>query len=102
MNVSEMQIIRGYVQALPPDSGKEQAARVAVVTDDGVEYLVRHKGEGTSLLANVNANVEVMGNVSPLSRNDDDDEDRKGYLLTVVSYRLTDGFDDPWYDDTVR
>ena len=107
MDGQELRIIRGYVQALPAvpgSNGKEDAARVAVVTDDGTEYLVAHKGAGTGLVADINANVEVTGFVAvPASDPESAEEDAEElYLLTVKSYRLTDGFDDPWYDDTVR
>ena len=113
MNAQDMQTIRGYVQSLPQRPGREEAVRVAVITDDGTEYHVLHKGAGTSLVSNINANVEITGSVASLSDlavakdaapagDDADDPSAPGYLLTVKSYRLTDGFDDPWYDDTVR
>lgn len=112
MNAQDLQTIRGYVQSLPQRPGAEEAARVAVIADDGTEYKVVHKGAGTSLVTNINANVEVTGSVAPLpppqdeeggqDAEDGQDEKTRGYLLTVKSYRLTDGFDDPWYDDAVR
>jgi len=111
MNAQEMQTIRGYVQALPLVSGHtdEDAAKVAVITDDGTQYHVLHKGPGIGLLDDINANVEVTGYVScpPASSAGDAPavEDRElgpHHTVIVKSYRLTDGFDDPWYDDTVR
>ena len=103
MNAREETIIRGYVQALPKTSCREDAAKVAVVADDGTEYRVLHKGAGISLVSNINANVEVTGRVLPLDGPDAEEPGAEGagYLLAVKSYRLTDGFDDPWYDDTV-
>ena len=105
MNAREMQTIRGYVQVLPPVAGHtdEDAARVAVITDDGTEYHVLHKGPGIGLLDDINANVEVTGYVScPAASVIEDAEPLPHHTMTVKSYRLTDGFDDPWYDDTVR
>ena len=103
MNARNATIIRGYVQSLPKTSGRDDAAKVAVVTDDGTEYHVLHKGAGISLVGNINANVEVTGRVlSPDEPADDEPgTEGSGYLFAVKSYRLTDGFDDPWYDDTV-
>lgn len=105
----ETQTIRGYIQALPTVNGKEDAPRVAVVTDDGKEYQVVHKGEGVRLLSDINANVEVTGLVVVCPDDQDihapdaatGDDDAFCYRITVKQYRLTDGFDDPWYDDTV-
>lgn len=102
MSVQEFTTIRGYVTALAPNSGAEDAARVAVVTEDGTGYLVRHKGAGAELTTNINANVEVTGTVSDFVADDDDEEPEASFVITVKSYRLTDGFDDPWYDDSVR
>lgn len=103
MNAQEMQTIRGYVQALPDVSGqggKEVSAKVVVIADDGTQYHVLHKGPGVGLLADINANVEVTGVVTPADA--DARESGPCYSITVKSYRLTDGFDDPWYDDAVR
>lgn len=108
-----MQTIRGYVQALPPvtgHTGKEDSARVAVIADDGTQYHVLHKGPGIGLLADINANVEVTGlvccapgaEVAEVAEGAEGTEPEPQYIMTVKSYRLTDGFDDPWYDDTVR
>ena len=105
MNAQKLQTIRGYVQALPPVAGHadEDAAKVAVITDDGTQYHVLHKGAGIGLLDDINANVEVTGYVSRSATEDAGDaEFGPHHILTVKSYRLTDGFDDPWYDDTVR
>ena len=109
MNSQELQTIKGYVQALPNVPGREEAIRVIIVSDDGTEYHIPHKGAGTGLLANINANVEVTGHVSPLSSAEasaasegETGNAPPGYLLAVKHFRLTDGFDDPWYDDTVR
>ena len=111
MNARELQTIRGYVQALPPVTGHtdEDAARVAVITDDGAQYHVLHKGPGIGLLDDINANVEVTGYVSLPAAEDAGSADDVGdtalgphHTVTVKSYRLTDGFDDPWYDDAVR
>lgn len=103
MNAREVKTIRGYVQSLPKTSGRDDAAKVAVVTDDGTEYRILHKGAGISLVGNINANVEVTGCVLPVEEPvaGEPGADEAGYLLAVKSYRLTDGFDDPWYDDTV-
>lgn len=104
MNDQGIQTIRGYVQALPAVSGrtgKEDTARVAVITEDGTHYHVLHKGPGIGLLDDINASVEVFGFASPLEY-DAEGDDAPRHMLTVKSYRLIDGFDDPWYDDTVR
>lgn len=102
MNAREVKTIRGYVQSLPKTSGGDDAAKVAVITDDGTEYRILHKGAGISLAGNINANVEVTGNVLPAEEPAADESGAEtGYLLAVKSYLLTDGFDDPWYDDTV-
>lgn len=102
MNARDVKTIRGYVQSLPRTSGRDDAAKVAVVTDDGTEYHVLHKGAGISLVGNINANVEVTGSVFPLAEPyDDPDAEGSVFCLAVKNYRLTDGFDDPWYDDTV-
>lgn len=116
MNAQELHTIRGFVQALPRQPGREEAVRVAIITEDGTEYHVLHKGAGTGLLSNINADVEITGTVSPLAvppasaaplTVDDappgmDDEAQAPRLVAVKSYRLTDGFDGPWYDDAVR
>lgn len=101
MNSPNLLTIRGYVQALPDLPGREDVAKVAIVTDEGTEYHIMHKGAGTSLLSNINANVEVTGMLSGMPAVPADSDEEPGYLLTVKSYRLTDGFDDPWYDDAV-
>ena len=102
MNAQETQMIRGYVQALSAVSGRpgrEESARVAVIADDGTQYHVLHKGAGVGLLADINANVEVTGCVAFVEA---DADAEAHHSITVKSYRLTDGFDDPWYDDAVR
>lgn len=104
MNARDVLTIRGYVQSLPKTAGKDDAARVAVVTDNGAEYRILHKGAGVSLAGNINANVEVTGCVVPAAAPAADDaeaEEEPIRWLAVKGYRLTDGFDDPWYDDTV-
>ena len=104
MNTPEVTTIRGYVQSLPTMPGRDDTARVAVVTDDGMRYLILHKGAGISLSGNIHANVEVTGSVLPEDDTaaDETGTEEPGYLFAVKSYRLTDGFDDPWYDDAVR
>lgn len=100
MNSLDLLTIRGYVQSLPSIQGRDEAAKVAIIADDGTEYPVLHKGAGVSLLSNINANVEVTGVLNtPLAPQDDDETPAR--MLEVKSYRLTDGFDDPWYDDAV-
>ncbi len=98
MSTQDLQTIQGYILAVPRTTGKEESSRVAVVTEDGTEYHVLHKGAGAGLAGNISANVEVTGTVSPLMR---EGEQPPGFLLQVRSYRLTDGYDDPWYDDAV-
>ena len=103
MSAWEVKTIRGYVQSLPKMAGRDDAAKVAVISDDGTEYRILHKGEGISLVDNINANVEVTGSVLPVEKSATDEfgTEEPVYQLVVKSYRLTDGFDDPWYDDTV-
>ena len=98
MSSQEVQTIRGYVQALPKAQGKEDAAKVAVVTDDGMEYQVLHKSAGMDLVDYISADVEVQGIVAPASATEEDGENPP-LLLTVRSYALIDGYDDDWYDD---
>ena len=102
MNARDVKTIRGYVQSLPALSGREEAAKVAVVTDDGTEYHVLHKGAGIGMAVNINANVEVTGCVLPLEAAAEEEAVPPAYLLSVKNYRLTDGFDDPWYDDSTE
>lgn len=108
MDSQELQTLRGYVQALPKVKGREDAAKVVIVTDDGAEYHVLHKSAGMDLADYISADVEVQGIVSPApatvvpGREDaaagEDDESPAPYL-TVRSYTLIDGYDDDWYDD---
>ena len=103
MNTRDVLTVRGYVQSLPKTSGRDDAARVAVVTDDGTEYRILHKGAGVGLAGNINANVEVTGcaiSAAEPAAGDVEAEEPVCWLA-VKGYRLTDGFDDPWYDDTV-
>jgi hypothetical protein len=106
MKTEILQTVRGYVQALPKTPGREDAAKVAIIVDDGTEYHIAHKGAGMDLADFISADVEVRGIVSPLPAEDEDAPDEAGeagkpraFLLTARSYQLTDGFDDPWYDD---
>ncbi|MDR2162154.1 MAG: hypothetical protein LBO77_08480 [Desulfovibrio sp.] len=104
MKTEPLQTIRGYVQALPRTPGGEDAARVAVIAGDGTEYHIAHKGAGMDLADFISADVEARGSVSSLPargtlQEEDEPEKTRAFLLTVRSYRLTDGFDDPWYDD---
>jgi hypothetical protein len=101
MNSQEFLTIRGYVQSLPTLPGLDETAKVAVITDNGDEYPVLHKGAGISLIGNINANVEVTGQLFRPAP-EDAEADKPECFLSVKSYRLTDGFDDPWYDDAVR
>ena len=103
MNTRDVLTVRGYVQSLPKTSGRDDAARVAVVTDDGTEYRILHKGAGVGLAGNINANVEVTGYVIPAAEHAADavETEEASCWLAVRGYQLTDGFDDPWYDDTV-
>ena len=101
MNAQDETIIRGYVRALPTVRGREETARVAVVTDDGTEYRIPHKGTGIPLAANINANVEVTGQIVFPETPHSEETETESCVLTVKSYRLIDGFDDPWYDDEV-
>ena len=103
MNTRDVLTVRGYVQSLPKASGRDDAARVAVVTDDGTEYRILHKGAGVGLAGNINANVEVTGCVIPGAEPAANaiETEEPVCSLAVKGYRLNDGFDDPWYDDTV-
>lgn len=103
MSSQEIQTIRGYVQALPKAQGREDAAKVAVITDDGTEYLVLHKGAGMDLVDYISADVEVQGIVVPASGTVDatmtEDDEASPLFLTVRRYTLIDGYDEDWYDD---
>ena len=103
MNTRDVLTVRGYVHSLPKTSDRDDAARVAVVTDDGTEYRILHKGAGVGLAGNINANVEVTGCVIPGAEPAANaiETEEPVCSLAVKGYRLTDGFDDPWYDDTV-
>lgn len=105
MNSHDLRTIRGYVSALPKGPGNDDDARVAVIAEDGTEYLVLHKGAGAGLEDNVNANVEVTGYVScggAEGTSGEANDAEQALVLTVKEFRLTDGFDDPWYDDDVE
>lgn len=103
MKTQELQTIRGYVSALPRTPGKEDLTKVAVITDDGTEYRVLHKSAGMDLADYISANVEVTGTVSvmasPKGETTENDDADSILLITVRRYTLTDGYDDPWYDD---
>ena len=106
MNSQELRTIRGYVQALPKALGREDAARVAVVAGDGTQYHVQHKSAGMDLADFISADVEVRGvilslPVTPESAAEPPEEETKAFLISVRSYQLIDGYDDPWYDDDV-
>lgn len=102
MSSSDILTIRGYVSALPGYPGRENAARIMLVAENGTTYLVRHKGPGVELEDNINAVVEVSARLAAGDSNAeaDDDGEAKPQII-VTSYRLVDGFDDPWYDDAV-
>ncbi len=109
MNTQDLQTIHGYVMALPPRRASDlEPVRVAVVTDDGAEYHVLHKGTGAGLADNISAGVEVTGRVRPPAASAPDaapDPEAPGlpvFLFYVYSYKLIDGYDNPWYDDTVE
>ncbi len=91
MGNQETTTIKGFIRSLPHVSALEAGAKVAVVTEDGTEYLVIHKGVGIDLLEHTSANAEVTGVVTAK-------ED--GYIIQVRSYSVNDGYDDAWYDDT--
>lgn len=103
MSSQEVQTIRGYVQALPKVQGREDAAKVAVVTDGGTEYRVLHKSAGMDLVDYISADVEVQGIVTPAPGAEADAMEEDGEVpplfLTVRGYTLIDGYDDDWYDD---
>lgn len=101
MSASDLLTVKGYVQLLPAAPGSEDAARVAVISEDGAEYPILHKGEGVALLKNINANVEVTGRFAEYSDEAAGEEADTVRVLVVKSFRLTDGYDDPWYDDAV-
>ena len=102
MNSQELRTIRGYVQALPRAHGREDAAKVAVVADDGTHYHILHKGAGMDLVDFISADVEVRGVIHPLAPEnaaEPPEDEAKAFSLSVRGYQLTDGYDDPWYDD---
>lgn len=109
MSSQDLQTIRGYVQALPGLSGQEDAAKVAVVAEDGTEYHVLHKHAGMDLVDYINADVEVHGLVcegpegaaAATGTAQDDEDEARPLFFSVRKYTLADGFDDPWYDDDV-
>lgn len=108
MSPQDLKTIQGYVRSLPREPERENDARVALITEDGREYRILHRGPGAELEDNVNAHVEVTGRVQALAADATGDQgggdqgDGAGCSLSVISYRLTDGFDDPWYDDGVE
>jgi hypothetical protein len=107
MSSQELQTIRGYIQALPKVHGREDAAKVAVVTDGGMEYRVLHKNAGMDLADYISADVEVQGFVSGASGAGapeaasaaGGDGDVPPPFITVRSSTLVDGYDDDWSDD---
>jgi hypothetical protein len=106
MKTDTVQTIRGYVQPLPETPDREDAPKVAVITEDGTPYHIVHKGAGVDLAGCISMDVEVRGTVAPLPPENEDAPDAEGeagnpraFLLTARSYQFTDSFDDLWYDD---
>ena len=100
MNSSQGLItVQGYVVALPKASGKDENTRVAIITENGSEYRVLHKGAGVDFVEHISANVEATGVVSPLPLPEGQDAPQEIYTMLVRNYRLTDGFGDSWYDN---
>ena len=105
--MQELQTIRGYIRSLPRTPGKEDRVKATLIAEDGTAYHILHKGAGMDLADFAGADVEVTGTVSRISESDPAfgeeaaDEEGSAFLLAVRGYRLTDGYDDPWYDDEV-
>ena len=76
--------IKGYVTSVPVD---EKQSRIAV-TEDGTEYRIIPKAAGIDLEDEINASVEVTGDLLEV------DETR---YLTVRNYKVLD--DAAWDDD---
>ena len=91
-NTTESVSLTGFVQSLPKSS-KSETIRVVLVTPGGEEYPVLHKGAGVDLVDHIGADVEV----SAVYENTFLAEYAKA--LRIRTYRVTDGYEDPWYDD---
>lgn len=91
-NTTETTVVKGFIQALPKASTNE-SARVALITPDEREIPVLHKGAGVDLLDHISADVEITGSL------EDSPHVEGGKALRVRSYLVTDGYEDPWYDD---
>lgn len=90
MTNQELQKFQGYIRPAPQVEGREEAARVALVADDGTEYHILHKGVGVDLVEHISADVEVNGTLHT--------QDDVPYVQ-VRTYRLVDDYQDEWYDD---
>ena len=90
MTNQDRQIFQGYVRTVPPVGGKEEAAKVALVADDGTEYYILHKGIGVDLVEHISADVKINGTLH-----------MQGDIpyIQVRTYQLVDDYQGKWYDD---
>ncbi len=91
--------IHGYVQALPRASQRDEAAKIALVTDNGDIYHILHKAAGVDLIDHISSTVEGTGTVTPIPVPEGTERDVNEFFLLVRSYRLRDDFENSWYDD---
>lgn len=85
-----LQTVKGFVVVLPKQGGAEDAAKVAVLDDNGVEFHILPRGMGIDLVDHINAGVEVVGTVQ--------EKDDVRYMH-VRNYKVQDDYEDHWYDD---
>lgn len=91
-NTTELLNLSGFIQTIL-SSGNDNPSTIVLVLNDGTECPILHKGAGVDLVDHIGADVEVVAcweNVPDIDG---------GKALRVRSYNVTDGYEDPWYDD---
>ncbi len=91
-NTTELLNLSGFVQTTISTDG-EGPSSIALVLSDGTECPILHKGAGVDLVDHIGADVEIVAcwEAEPVVEG--------GKALRVRSYTVTDGYEDPWYDD---
>ena len=74
-------------------TGGETPGGIALVLADGTECPILHKGAGVDLVDHIGADVEVVACWEGVTAVEGEK------ALRIRSYTVTDGYEDPWYDD---
>ena len=90
--ITESVSLTGFIQSLSKSS-KSESVRVVLVTPGGEVFPVLHKGAGVDLVDHIGADVEVHAVYESTTLAEYDK------ALRIRTYRVTDGYEDPWYDD---